>query len=121
MKYFIIIISFLFVGLTSIAQEKATEKSADSKVVETSFWVDGVCGMCKNTIETALDVKGVRFAEWDQQTGIAKVIYRSDKLSEMELKKLVSKVGYRTKDVKENKEAYENLPFCCQYKERKKH
>jgi len=121
MKYSIVILFLLTGSLLSFAQHKDKGEPAISTTKEVQFWVNGVCGMCKNTIEKSLDVKGVKYAEWDIKTGITTVIYRSDKVSMETLKQQISKAGYETKDVKADAKAYNDLPFCCKYKTVKKH
>jgi len=99
-----------------IAQEAA---SSDKTTVE--FKVEGVCDMCKKTIENAAFIKGVKFAEWDNKTSMLKVIFKSNKVSEDDIHKSVAKAGYTTSKEKATDEAYNSLPKCCRYKELEKH
>ena len=46
--------------------------SQSSKIKKIKFHVYGVCEMCKNRIETALDVKGIRLADWNIKTNFEK-------------------------------------------------
>jgi len=93
----------------------AQEKSKDVKTDE--FEVQGVCGMCKERIENAALIKGVKLAEWNRETGILKVIYKPSKVNLISIHKSVAKAGHETNKEKANKEAYKNLPACCKYKD----
>ena len=54
---------------------------------KTSFLVNGICGMCKKRIENTLDIKGVTFASWDEETQICNVTFNSKKITEKEFMK----------------------------------
>ena len=120
--YLLVFCSFL----TSQAQEKkipelvltpATQEKA-SKVVEESFEVKGVCGMCKERIEAAaLRTKGVKLANWDKNSGILQVTFSQKKTSLEEIQANIAKKGHATAHVKADPEAYKKLPECCQYSE----
>mgnify|MGYP000964619335 CR=1 FL=1 len=56
----LVIITFLFMGMTVFAQNKNARASIE---------VDGVCLMCKDRIEKAcIKTKGVKSAVWDVKT-----------------------------------------------------
>lgn len=116
--------SFIFISLFSLIfiTPAFAQKKAEKKTVEAKFWAAGVCGMCQNRIETALDVPGVQFATWAKDSQVVTVIYRQDKVSLDELKEKVARAGHQTKDISEDSKAYSDLPKCCQYKDgAKKH
>jgi len=92
-----------------------------SKYKEINFQVSGICGMCEDRIENALNIKGIRVAEWDQESGNCKVIYNTTKITEMEIHQAIAKAGHDTDKVKATKEDYDNLHGCCKYKEDVKH
>ncbi len=107
--FYIILLMMLPVNL--FAQEK-------QKKVETSeFKIMGVCGMCKERIENAALIKGVKQAEWNKESGILKVIYQPAKVDLLNIHKSVAKAGHETSKVKANMKAYNNLPSCCKYKD----
>jgi len=102
-------ILLLMLPVNVFAQEK-------QKKIETSeFEVQGVCGMCKERIENAALIKGVKLAEWDKESGMLKVVYQPAKLDLLDIHKSVAKAGHETKKVKANMDAYEKLPACCKY------
>jgi len=87
------------------------------KDVRLEFEVDGVCGMCKERIENAALIKGVKFAEWDKETQILQVVYRPKKVTELDIHRAVAEMGHDTPKVKATKEAYQKLPACCAYRD----
>lgn len=106
------IITILAVFAFTVAQ--AQEKSKGN--VEATFLVEGVCGMCKDRIESsALHTKGVKFAEWNKKTKELKVVYNAKKTSEEEIHQAVADRGHKTPMIPADSSAYSNLPACCQY------
>jgi len=99
---------FAFIALTI---------SAQSKIVTASIKVYGNCTMCKKRIETALDHKGIKKAEWSPKTKELQVVYNSDKISETEIHEIVAKAGHDTDKAKAKDETYAKLPFCCLYRD----
>ena len=85
----------------------------------TRFKVSGNCEMCKETIEEAVDVKGVSFAEWNEETGMMTVVYNPEKINESRIHTLISEAGYDTDKVKAKQEVYDDLPKCCKYRKTK--
>tara|TARA_R110000850_G_scaffold262620_2_gene391304 strand:- start:1298 stop:1792 length:495 start_codon:yes stop_codon:yes gene_type:complete len=110
-------------GLTSCKNETkketettTTEMSKDMAMTDLSFGVRGNCGMCKNTIEKAANgVEGVASANWDVDKKKIDVSFDDTKTDAMAIHKAIAASGYDTEKVAGNKEAYKNLPGCCQY------
>lgn len=98
---------FIFSSTTISAQTNQTAE----------FKVSGVCDMCRVRIENAALIKGVKFAKWDKQTQMVKIIYNSKKTNQELVQKAIAKVGHDAADVKAKKEVYETLPGCCKYRE----
>ena len=74
-----------------------------------------VCEMCKETIEEGLAYeKGIKRVQVDVEANTIYVKYNDKKLTETEIKELISKLGYAADEVKPDKEAYNNLHGCCQ-------
>ncbi len=92
----------------------ALPANAQNKKQEIKFTIYGNCEMCKERIEEALDAKGIIFAEWDKDTKIATVVYKTSKITEDEIHKLIADAGYSTDKVKANLDAYNKLDKCCQ-------
>ncbi|MEM6349037.1 MAG: hypothetical protein AAF927_34440 [Bacteroidota bacterium] len=87
------------------------------KVATAEFEVAGVCSMCKARIENAATIKGVKLAEWDKETGILKVIYKTKVTTEEAIQKAVAERGHDTEKVKAKDEVYNKLPGCCSYRD----
>lgn len=93
-----------------------TEISKDMAMTDLSFGVRGNCGMCKSTIEKAANgVEGVASANWDVDKKKIDVSYDDAKTNVMAIHKAIAASGYDTENVAGSKEAYNNLPGCCQY------
>jgi len=111
MKRIIYIITILLLIGSSVFAQK-------NKKVETSeFKVFGLCNMCKERIETAALIKGVKFAEWNKKTNTLKVVFKSKKTSLNAIHKSIAKAGHDTNLLKGNDNAYENLASCCKYRD----
>ncbi len=83
-----------------------------------SFWVNGLCGMCKNRIEeAALKTRGVSTASWDVEARMLSVIIDKEKLNERRLHYNIASVGHDTKQLLAPDPIYEALPMCCKYRD----
>ncbi|MGY8942023.1 MAG: heavy-metal-associated domain-containing protein [Flavobacteriales bacterium] len=100
-------IAFVLVSIASFGQKKA----------ETTFVVQGLCGMCEERIEKAFDVPGVINADWDVETKELQVAYKTKKLDENKLHALAAAAGHDTDQVKATDEVYAGLHGCCKYRE----
>lgn len=80
------------------------------------FTVKGCCPMCEDRIVAALDVPGVRAAEWDQFEEKAMVVYKPKKISEERIQQLVADAGHDTDLFTATDEAYNGLAACCLYR-----
>lgn len=111
------------IGLTSCKDETKqettetkTEVSKDMAMADISFGVRGNCGMCKKTIEKAVNkVEGVANATWDVDKKKIDVSFDDAKTDEMAIHNAIAASGYDTEKVSGNEEAYSNLPGCCKY------
>jgi copper chaperone CopZ len=114
MKNILIAFSLLF-SLTVKAQ------SNNKKPITTTFWVAGVCGMCEQTIENAVDVKGVIKADFVLASNLLTITYKPNKISETQIHSLLNEVGYDTEKSTCTTEQYKRVHGCCQYRELEKH
>ena len=109
MKSFIYAILFCFPILV-LAQKESTKK--DKALIE----VVGNCEMCKSRIEkAAIEVKGVKYATWDIQSGQLYLIYNGLKTNTDLIEKQIAASGHDTEHHNAPEEVYEQLPACCQY------
>jgi periplasmic mercuric ion binding protein len=106
---FLFFISGITVNVTAQAQTKAVGDQTFS------FHVSGVCGECKERIEsTVLDVKGVKKAEWDQQSDML-VVVGTAKMDKQKVANALAKAGHKSELAEADPKAYAKLPKCCQY------
>lgn len=109
MKTFLIFTLFLLGTTAYIAQ--------DTKYTTETFNVRGNCGMCKDRIEEAVDVVGVKRASWDEKTETLTISFNSSKITLDEIHRIIAKIGHTTSLYKADPKAYENLHHCCKYVE----
>lgn len=109
MKKLIAILGLVLLTCTAVS---AQEKEQAKQIIE----VKGVCEMCKKRIEkAALDVKGVRSADWSIADQQITVYLNPKKTTGQEVQEAIAKAGHDTKAVKATDEAYNNLHSCCKY------
>jgi copper chaperone CopZ len=101
---------FLLIFSNCNSQNKS--KPGEQKL---EFKVWGNCEMCKETIETALDVKGIKSADWNMESKKISVVFDAEKITEDKIHKLIAASGYDTEKEKGSDKAYKDLPDCCQY------
>ena len=97
----------LFFTLNSFSQTKS------AKIV-----VDGVCMMCEERIEKkAIDVKGIKLADWDLDNRVLKVVYNEKNITINEIHEFLGSIGHDTEKNIASDEAYSLLDPCCQYRD----
>jgi periplasmic mercuric ion binding protein len=104
----LILVIFSFFGYVGAA-------NAQKEPVTLKFKVYGNCEMCKATIEKALDVKGVKAANWNTETKMIEVVYVPAKISEEKIHELIAASGYDTEKAKASDKVYGDLHSCCKY------
>lgn len=112
---------FFFIVLSSVLMLTACtgnrQTTSSKSLSEIQFAAYGNCGMCKDRIENALTISGVKDAHWHQEKQRVHVIYNSAKVSEAQLHQAVAEVGHDTDQVKATDKAYKSLHSCCNYRE----
>lgn len=110
MKNTILAMMLVFVTLLTQAQEK---KNKNAKY---DVEVNGNCEQCKKRIEkAAFSVPGVKSAEWHIDDHMLHLIINEEKVSLLDVKKAIAKIGHDTDEVKTTDEVYEKLHHCCKY------
>lgn len=107
--------SFLFLLL--VLPGLSFVRAQESSVQEATFKVYGNCSMCKNRIEKAVAIKGVRYAKWNKSTKMLKVAFMSEAVTVDSLQKRIAAVGHDTDTYKAPGAVYELLPDCCLYRD----
>jgi mercuric ion binding protein len=115
MKHISLIILTLFIALNLPAQKPSKAP------VTASFWVAGVCGMCEQTIEAALDAKGILKADFQLSDNQLTVTYKPSKISEAQIHSLLNEAGYDTEKSTCTETQYARVHGCCKYRELEKH
>jgi outer membrane receptor for ferrienterochelin and colicins len=104
-----LLLSLLFFNVVPVSAQ-----SNDTTIV---FRVEGVCGQCKQRIQKALKIKGVRTSSWSSVTKLATVTYNPAVISVDKLHEAVAAVGHDTERKKAKTEVYKALPDCCLYRD----
>lgn len=106
----------LLIATTTIHAQSTTVKKVKGIQTE-KITVRGVCDMCKDRIEKAALVKGVKMATWDANTQELTVMYKAGKVTPERIQKAVAATGHDTQDIEATEEAYKTLPDCCAYRD----
>jgi copper chaperone CopZ len=97
-------------------EETSTKITTEIATTAISFGVRGNCGMCKTTVEKAVNgVEGISKASWDRDKRKIAVSFDASKTDAMTIHKAIATAGYDTEKMDGNKKAYKNLPSCCKY------
>lgn len=89
--------------------------NAQSSIKTTTISVKGNCEQCKERIENAADIKGVKKCTWNEKTQIATIIFDSSKTTQATIEKAIALSGHETTMQKADQKSYAKLPECCQY------
>jgi copper chaperone CopZ len=118
MKTLKIMLAMLF-ALASIqsvtAQSDKLDRFKDRSITTSSIKVYGECGSCKNRIENALKVEGVKSAKWNAEDQFLTVQYNAKSITLDKIRSLVAGVGHDTDKLKADDMVYQKLPDCCHY------
>lgn len=94
----------------------ATNSFAQS--TDTTMIVNGVCGMCKNTIEKAVgELEGIDKVNWDVDSKVLKVSFDQGITTLNDINTAINKAGYDTEFSTGDDKAYQNLNPCCHYRD----
>ena len=105
LKIFSILFICSAIATTSFGQKTKTE----------TFQVSGNCGMCEAKIEKAAKDAGATYAEWNKDTKIITVKYKSSNSNLAKIQKGIADAGYDNVGATAKEETYNNLHGCCKY------
>ncbi|MBK8367081.1 MAG: heavy-metal-associated domain-containing protein [Bacteroidetes bacterium] len=88
---------------------------AQSTIQTTTIAVKGNCDECKERIENAADIKGVKTSHWDEVKQAITVTYDSKKVTAEQIETAIAKSGHKTTHQAADVKAYNGLPSCCKY------
>lgn len=100
----LILIALLFVSSIAFSQTKKVDIKSPIQ-----------CEMCSQYIYEGLSsLKGVKAIKVDLEGQLIEVKYNSKKVDVKKIEESIAKIGYDANDTPAIKEAYSNLPYCCQ-------
>lgn len=79
--------------------------------------VSGICNDCKERIENAAYIPGVKRAEWNKESKELTVSFKPGKVTLLQIEESIAKSGHDAGTVKASDSAYHKLPACCAYKD----
>ena len=97
--------------LLSVTFANAQIKNKTTETVK----INGNCGMCKKTIETAANIDKIAKVNWDAKTQTATLIYDKKKTNPNAILKRIAEAGYDNEKFVAPNAAYDQLHGCCQY------
>ena len=78
-----------------------------------------VCGMCEDNIRNGLIFeKGIKRVTFDLEKGEVYVKYNPKHISDSEIEKKITLIGYDANELKADEEAFKHLDPCCQSKDK---
>jgi copper chaperone CopZ len=89
---------------------------AQTTIVTSTVSVKGNCGECKERIENAADIKGVKTSSWSEKSKVMTITFDSKKVSLEQIEQAIANTGHEVDKMTANDKAYNALPSCCQYK-----
>jgi Cu(I)/Ag(I) efflux system membrane fusion protein len=100
-----------------IGGDNAMSKESKQSLNHVMVKVGGLCGICKDRIETAaLSVQGVESANWESESQMLHLNFDAAKTNSDEIQKAVANVGHDTEKYKAPDAIYKELPECCLYR-----
>lgn len=106
MKNTILVILFSLTSTLAFSQEQ-----------DTTFLVNGVCGMCQKTIYNALDIEGIESVEWSPETKVMALSFDSSVVTFEKIHQLILEAGYDTEFETAPENKYQELNPCCKYRD----
>lgn len=108
---------FCLLGMLALFAEARAQGNISGTDTTISFKVYGVCGECKERIEVAAKGKGVKEANWNQETMMLSLSYNSQLTSKEKVQHRILGAGHDVEDLKAKDAVYDALPACCHYRE----
>jgi len=113
--FFTVAILLVTVSFANAQDAKYHLRDFGPQLTTASIKVSGECGSCKHRIQNALQVEGIKTANWDENTGFLTVRYNDKLINLDKIQSLVAAVGHDTEKVKASDVVYNALPDCCHY------
>ena len=117
-KYILLLcLSNLSISLFAQNSKSENNTSTSQNYVVTKISVNGACEQCKDRIELAVKLKGVRVGIWDVETKMLSLEYDTMMISLEKIQNKILAVGHDVADKKAKDKIYQDLPACCHYRE----
>ena len=87
------------------------------QIVTDTISVDGICQQCKERIEDAAYIRGVKKADWSITTKKLVIIFDKQKTTLKAIETSIAKAGHDAGEIKALPADYKKLPSCCAYKD----
>ena len=113
-----IVVVFIFI-LALTPSVNAQEKN--NHIVTDTLGVSGVCSMCKERIENAAMIKGVKKVEWTAESQQLIIVFRNDKVTLDEIAQSIAEAGHDNELIICTDEQYNKVNECCKYREMEIH
>lgn len=105
-------IIILFIGIIF-----SLKIQAQTTIITSTVTVKGNCDDCKERIENAADIKGVKTSNWNKDKKVLTVTFDSKKVTLTQIEEAISKAGYATANKAADANSYKKLPDCCKYEQ----
>lgn len=105
-------IIILFIGIIF-----SLKIQAQTTIITSTITVKGNCDDCKERIENAADIKGVKTSNWNKDKKVLTVTFDSKKVTLTQIEEAISKAGYATANKAADANSYKKLPDCCKYEQ----
>lgn len=107
----------IFAAILATIGQNSFGQSEKKKIDTQTIHVSGVCNDCKERIENAAYLPGVKRADWDKDKQQLTVSFKTDKITLQQIEQSIADVGYDAGDIQASDSAYKKLPSCCAYKD----
>lgn len=108
----------LYTGLRYTLNKRVEPILTKGKMITEVIKVDGVCGMCKERIEDAVnELPGIKIADWDVYLKELIVRYNKTKTTNDDIQQKVATIGHDTEKYKASDAVYDQLHGCCKYRD----
>ena len=106
--------SVIFAMLLIMCSNSLTAGTRD--VVSEHYSVNGVCGQCKERIESAAYIRGVKYANWNIDTHLITLKYDTTKASFRQILQHIAKAGHDSEYYLAEDKDYDRVAPCCKYR-----
>ena len=107
----------IFAAILGTTFNNSFAQSEKKKVETKTVHVSGVCDDCKERIENAAYIPGVKRADWNKDKQQLTVSFKTDKVSLEQIEQSIANVGHDAGEIHATDSAYKKLPSCCAYKD----